>query len=94
MSNPLIHNVNPAACPRCKKVIERQMSTLGYSQAPRAGDFSICASCGFIAVFDEGFGLRTPTALDCDRIKANRRIYNAMMHASRDLENKWRARRN
>jgi hypothetical protein len=69
---------NPTAprCPSCGRLTD------GYTEAkldakaalPKAGDASICAYCGALAVFTENIGLRLPTVDETASMMQDRTI--------------------
>lgn len=63
--------VKPAACPNCGVVLEAAMS-VGCSEAPEAGDVTVCVYCAAGLKFDSKGGLErlsddelASIALDC-----------------------------
>lgn len=61
MTTPLHdHNVKPAACPNCEKVMDGAANLVGQG-SPEPGDYTLCYYCRAWLVFTDVSSLRRAT---------------------------------
>jgi hypothetical protein len=60
-------------CPGCGKALDGA-SGIGGDFEPEPGDFTVCITCGHLAVFDQRLMLRNLTEIEIHEIAADRRV--------------------
>jgi hypothetical protein len=66
-------------CPNCDKLLDACTGVLPGKKkredtAPRPGDFTVCAYCQYLLVFDENVHVRSPTFTELHEIASDPRV--------------------
>lgn len=59
---------------------------------PKAGDYSLCLGCGYVAVFNADHTLRAPTEQESEAIASNQQVIDAQMARSYTVGDKIKKR--
>jgi hypothetical protein len=65
-------------CPKCRNKLDKAFCTTGDFK-PRAGDFTLCAKCGVLLVFDDKLTLRFPTTEEDQKAGMHPQIIEAQL---------------
>jgi hypothetical protein len=79
VTRPAHGRTPPCFCPHCGQLITGWGSAVG--ERPSAGDASICAYCGVLAVYTDTLALRLPTSDELTELLADPDIHKAMLDA-------------
>ena len=91
-NEPHTHEIDHTPCPYCGH--NRRCATgLDGQRRPKAGDYTVCAKCGSVSVFDEQLMLRPPSPQQTQYLIENPQMLQRIMHASRVIKLRNKARR-